>query len=56
MLKLKLKLYPDYIAVDGAEGRTGAAPLEFTNYMGTPGKDALIYVVNKLKAAGLKDK
>ncbi|MBC7539500.1 MAG: FMN-binding glutamate synthase family protein [Bacteriovorax sp.] len=53
---LKLKLYPDYIAVDGAEGGTGAAPLEFTNYMGTPGKDALIYVVNKLKAAGLKDK
>ncbi len=53
---LKLKLYPDYIVVDGAEGGTGAAPLEFTNYMGTPGKDALIYVVNKLKDAGLKEK
>ncbi|MFA6238671.1 MAG: FMN-binding glutamate synthase family protein [Bacteriovorax sp.] len=53
---LKLNLYPDYIVVDGAEGGTGAAPLEFTNYMGTPGKDALIYVVNKLNEAGLKRK
>lgn len=53
---LKLKLYPDYIVVDGAEGGTGAAPLEFTNYMGTPGKDALIYIVDKLKEAGLKEK
>jgi glutamate synthase domain-containing protein 2 len=53
---LKLKSYPDYIVVDGAEGGTGAAPLEFTNYMGTPGKDALLYVVDKLKEAGLKDR
>ncbi|RPJ71215.1 MAG: FMN-binding glutamate synthase family protein, partial [Alphaproteobacteria bacterium] len=53
---LKLKIYPDYIVVDGAEGGTGAAPLEFSNYMGTPGKDALLYVVNKLKEVGLKDK
>lgn len=52
---VKLQLYPDYIVVDGAEGGTGAAPLEFTNYMGTPGKDALIFVVDKLKEAGLKD-
>lgn len=52
----KLNLYPDYIVVDGAEGGTGAAPLEFTNYMGTPGKDALIFVVDKLKEAGLKEK
>ncbi len=51
----KLKLYPDYIVVDGAEGGTGAAPLEFTNHMGTPGRDALIFVVNRLKEAGLKD-
>lgn len=53
---LKFKLYPDFIVVDGAEGGTGAAPLEFTNYMGTPGKDALIYIVDKLKEAGLKEK
>lgn len=52
---LKLKIYPDYIVVDGAEGGTGAAPLEFSNYMGTPGKDALLYVVNKLNEVGLKN-
>lgn len=52
----KLNLYPDYIVVDGGEGGTGAAPLEFTNYMGTPGKDALIYVVDRLKESGLKNK
>lgn len=46
--------YPDYIVVDGAEGGTGAAPLEFANYMGMPGFDALVVVVDCLKAAGLK--
>lgn len=51
----KLQLYPDFIVVDCAEGGTGAAPLEFSNNIGTPGKDALIYVSNQLKAAGLKE-
>lgn len=53
---LKEKSYPDYIVVDGAEGGTGAAPLEFSNYMGMPGVDALVFVVDCLKKAGLKDK
>ncbi|WP_413581006.1 FMN-binding glutamate synthase family protein [Bdellovibrio sp. HCB288] len=48
--------YPDYIVVDGAEGGTGAAPLEFSNYIGTPGVDALVVVIDTLKAAGIKDK
>ena len=52
---VKLQLYPDFIAVDCAEGGTGAAPLEFSNNIGTPGKDALIYVADKLTACGLKD-
>ncbi len=52
---IKLQLYPDFVVVDCAEGGTGAAPLEFSNYIGTPGKDALIYVSDQLKAAGLKD-
>jgi glutamate synthase domain-containing protein 2 len=47
--------YPDFIVVDGAEGGTGAAPLEFANYMGMPGTDALVVVSDCLKAAGLKD-
>ncbi len=50
-----LKSYPDFIVVDGAEGGTGAAPLEFTNYMGTPGMDALVVVVDCLRKAGLKE-
>ena len=52
---LKLNLYPDFIAVDCAEGGTGAAPLEFSNSIGTPGKDALVYVSDQLVPSGLKD-
>lgn len=33
---VKLNLYPDFISIDGAEGGTGAAPLEFANYVGMP--------------------
>ena len=51
-----LKMYPDFIVVDGAEGGTGAAPLEFANYMGMPGMDALVIVVDCLKKAGLREK
>lgn len=39
--------YPDFIAVDGGEGGTGAAPLEFTNYIGSPLIEGLVFV-NKL--------
>ncbi|WP_439128493.1 FMN-binding glutamate synthase family protein [Polaribacter sp.] len=39
--------YPDFISVDGGEGGTGAAPLEFTNYIGTPLLEGLVFV-NKL--------
>lgn len=49
-------MYPDYIVVDGAEGGTGAAPLEFANYIGMPGMDALVIVVDCLRRAGLKEK
>lgn len=48
-------IYPDFIVVDGAEGGTGAAPLEFTNYIGMPGFDALVVIVDTLKKAGLKE-
>lgn len=48
--------YPDFITVDGAEGGTGAAPLEFSNYMGMPGFDGLIIVVDTLKKYGIRDK
>lgn len=39
--------YPDFISVDGGEGGTGAAPLEFTNYIGSPLIEGLVFI-NKL--------
>lgn len=47
---------PDFITVDGGEGGTGAAPIEMTNSVGTPIKDALIFVNNALIGFGLRDK
>ena len=47
---------PDYIVVDGGEGGTGAAPLEFTNHVGSPGVEGLIFVHNTLVGFHLRDK
>jgi glutamate synthase domain-containing protein 2 len=46
---------PDFITVDGAEGGTGAAPVEFSNSVGTPLTEALVFVHNALIATGLRD-
>jgi len=43
----KANNYPDFITVDGGEGGTGSAPLEFTNHIGTPLQEGLVFV-NKL--------
>ncbi|MBY0515729.1 MAG: FMN-binding glutamate synthase family protein [Bacteriovoracaceae bacterium] len=51
---VETKIYVDYVSVDGGEGGTGAAPLEFSNSMGMPGTDALVFVVNCLRGFGLK--
>ncbi len=48
------KNYPDFISVDGAEGGTGSAPMEFTNYIGTPLLEGLTYVVQLLEKYNLK--
>ena len=53
---LEVKLYPDFITVDGGEGGTGAAPIEFTNSVGMPLRDALVFVQNALVGSGLRDK
>ncbi|MFQ5670119.1 MAG: FMN-binding glutamate synthase family protein [Acidobacteriota bacterium] len=47
---------PDFITVDGGEGGTGAAPLEFSNSLGMPARDAIIFVHNALVGAGLRDR
>ena len=39
---------PDFISVDGGEGGTGAAPLEFSNHIGAPLVEGLIFVHNAL--------
>lgn len=46
---------PDFITVDGSEGGTGAAPIELTNSVGTPIRDAIIFVNQTLIGMGLRD-
>lgn len=52
---LKTGITPDFITVDGGEGGTGAAPTEMTNSVGTPLRDALIFVNRALIGIGLRD-
>jgi glutamate synthase domain-containing protein 2 len=47
---------PDFIVVDGAEGGTGAAPLEFTDHVGMPLREGLLFVQNTLVGIGVRDK
>ncbi|PYF08753.1 glutamate synthase domain-containing protein 2 [Rhodobacter viridis] len=47
---------PDFIVVDGKEGGTGAAPLEFVNRVGMPMLEGLHFVHNLLRGAGLRDR
>jgi len=49
-------ILPDFITIDGAEGGTGAAPLELTNSVGMPMRDGLRFVHNALVGVGLRDK
>ena len=52
---IKTGIKPDFITVDGSEGGTGAAPLEFSNYVGTPLNDGLVFIHNSLVGANLRD-
>ena len=49
-------IHLDFITVDGSEGGTGAAPVEFTDHLGSPLRDALVFVDNALIGAGLRDR
>ncbi len=53
---LESGILPDFIVVDGGEGGTGAAPLEFTDHIGTPLQEALLLVHNTLVGLNLRDK
>jgi len=48
-------ILPDFISVDGGEGGTGAAPLEFTNSVGMPYREGLTFVHDMLRGFGLRD-
>lgn len=48
-------IIPDFITIDGAEGGTGAAPLEFTDYLGMPLYDALAFAKQTLDQFHLGD-
>jgi len=50
----KTGILPDFIVVDGGEGGTGAAPLEFTNHVGAPLREALLLVHNTLVGLNLR--
>lgn len=52
---LETGLRPDYISIDGGEGGTGAAPLEFSNSVGAPLTEGLRLAHNTLIGAGLRD-
>ena len=46
---------PDFITVDGGEGGTGAAPLEFSDFVGMPYREALAFVHDALTGFGLRE-
>ncbi|HYG52995.1 MAG TPA: FMN-binding glutamate synthase family protein [Flavobacteriales bacterium] len=51
---VKTNIMPDFITVDGGEGGTGAAPLEFSNSVGMPLREALAFVYDALNGFALK--
>ncbi len=51
---IKTDISPDFIVVDGGEGGTGAAPVEFSDHVGTPLQEALLLVHNTLVGLNLR--
>ena len=51
----KTQILPDFITIDGGEGGTGAAPVEFANSIGLPLREGLSFAVNSLKKYNFKD-
>jgi glutamate synthase domain-containing protein 2 len=53
---LQSGIYPDFIVVDGNEGGTGAAPLEFMDHLGTPMREGVNFVHNALIGINARDR
>ena len=52
---IKTNIKPDFITVDGGEGGTGAAPVEFSNSIGMPLREGIVFVHDTLVGYDLKD-
>jgi glutamate synthase domain-containing protein 2 len=52
---VQLDSYPDFITIDGGEGGTGAAPPEFSNFVGMPLLDALAFADDALRGFGIRE-
>nr|WP_041756055.1 FMN-binding glutamate synthase family protein [Bradyrhizobium sp. ORS 278] len=53
---LETGIYPDFIVVDGNEGGTGAAPLEFMDHLGMPMREGVNFVHNALVGINIRDR
>src|SRR6516225_7916217 len=53
---VETRIYPDFIVIDGKEGGTGAAPLEFTDHLGMPLREGLNFVHNALIGINTRDR
>jgi glutamate synthase domain-containing protein 2 len=53
---LQTGITPDFIVIDGKEGGTGAAPVEFTNHIGMPMREGLLFAHNVLVGTGLRQR
>jgi glutamate synthase domain-containing protein 2 len=53
---LATEITPDFIVIDGAEGGTGASPLEFMNHVGVPVREGLLFACNTIVGASLRDR
>ena len=51
---VRTRITPDFITVDGGEGGTGAAPVEFSNSLGMPLRDGLSFVHDTLRGYDLR--
>lgn len=51
---IQIDIRPDFITVDGGEGGTGAAPVEFSNHVGMPFREAVAFVNDTLIGFGLR--
>jgi glutamate synthase domain-containing protein 2 len=52
---LETGIMPDFIVIDGKEGGTGAAPSEFSDHLGVPLREALLFVHNTLVGLNLRE-